>query len=920
MKLIKPRDRLGYINNGCDCNALRLDDLSCFMQKVFNRIIPLLFFAIVGSYSLFAQTITLRVDNKPLAAIFEQISNEFDVKIAYDSDLASQLMVSGSFVNSTIEQVVRGLIHGKPLELTIINNVYVVRPVSKAKEEIKEEVVITPKEYKIFGLVLDKATREHLPYATVSIDGTSTGVSANADGYFTLFTKQTDSLTLTVSFLGFVPKKIRIYPPLHDRPLEVLLEQQQMTITEAVLTYRQPDIVTTDPTPGMFRWNSNRNTDIPSLNGLDIAAPLQLLPGIDGTTENLSGLIVRKLPSDMNLFVFDGFTMYHIDHFFGAFTSFNSKSVKDIRVFKSGFDAQWGGRASSVIEITGKTGNQNKIAVDAGVDLLSADMMIEGPINDKLTFLISGRRSFTDIFRSPIYYQLLETARADIVSSSKVYPSYFRNEANEPSYYYYDLNAKLSFKPNSRDNLSISLFVGSDDMTLNKQAENQILTEDSEWGSNGLGFRWSRQWSEAFSQTLTLGTSQYYLNFTHADTTLRQRQNTSIIDTVKRTSYLSNGVNDFNFNYTNSLKINGYNYLEFGLQANAVNIGLEESYLHYVNRFQVIDTIRNRSQRMLVPTIWGQHSLTFNKLKLFKVGLRANYYTPTRKFYVEPRAQLSVSIAPSSYIKFSAGRYYQFVNQMLTVSANSFRRIWTIADGNRFPVVSSNHYTAGILARLPKNFSVDIEGYRRVTKGITSMQTVLRRSENGDGIQEQQQVFTANNYTTGIDAMLHKEMRNAQFWIAYTLAKSDNVAENINDGEPYPSLADQRHELKLAWLGKWKGFGLSFSYIYGSGKPWDELIYSSSFQLSDDYQKNANRLPAYNRIDVGLSYSYGFRRFEVKGGVNLFNLFGWGNTLSSLYQLSDTPYLTYLQTGSPLNYTNIPGMGFANSLYLNIKF
>ena len=183
---------------------------------------------------------------------------------------------------------------------------------------------------------------------------------------------------------------------------------QTCALPISIITQRQPDIVTTDPTPGLFRWNSNRNTDIPSLNGLDIAAPLQLLPGLDGTTESLSGLIVRKLPSDKNLFVFDGFTIYHIDHFFGAFTSFNAKSVKDIRVFKSGFDARWGGRASSVIEITGKTGNANALSVDAGVDLLSADVLVEGPIGSKVTFLVAGRRSLTDFFRSGIYFKLFE--------------------------------------------------------------------------------------------------------------------------------------------------------------------------------------------------------------------------------------------------------------------------------------------------------------------------------------------------------------------------------------------------------------------------------------------------------------------------------------------------------------------------------
>lgn len=891
------------------------------MLSKIGALVFLLFslFGLLSTNQIYGQKVSLSVESQPLSQVLQSLSDEYNVKIAFDTELASRTMVSATVSNLDIFEVVEVLLDKTTLEAIQINDVIVIRP-KLVIEEKPEPALEIPISHKISGVIQDRANQERLPYATVVIVGTSTGVSANSDGYFTLFTDRSDSIVLRFSYLGFNPIDKKVFPAAIDKPIVVELQSQEIEIPDAIVVKRQPDIVAAESTPGLFRWNSNRNTDIPSLNGLDIAAPLQLLPGIDGSTENLSGLIVRKLPSDKNLFVYDGFTVYHIDHFLGAFTSFNAKSVKDIRIFKSGFDARWGGRASSVIEITGKSGNASNFSADMGIDLLSADLLIEGPLGDKVTFLLSGRRSFTDFFRSRIYYQYLESARADINNESASSPSFLRVDEDEPSYLYYDANAKLTYRPTSKDMISLSLFVGNDIMSLDRQTQFQTLIEDSDWGNNGAGIRWSRQWSNQFNQHFTLGVSQYHLDFLHSDTTLRRRQNSTIFDHIVRKTSRYNKLNDLNVNINSSLKVNANNEIQFGLQANGVDLNLDESVTQLLNSVPVIDTTRTYDQKMFVSTLWGQHIFNYGRIKALTYGARVNYYTPTGLVYAEPRGQLSVTLTPKSYLKFSAGRYYQFINQILTISESSYNRLWTIADGKKLPVVSSNHFTAGLLVRLPLSFTLDIEGYSRNTLGITTVESILRRTGNGNRIQEQLVYYNITNRTKGLDVMLHKEFSFAQIWLAYTLSKSKNESENLNNGLPYPSLADQLHEVKLAGTGRWKGWGFSFAAIYGSGKPWDEPLFTGTMQLSEDYEKNSNRLPQYLRLDTGMSYAYKFKGIDLKIGVNLFNILGYSNKLARLYALSDTPIISYLQTGTPLVYSDTLGMGFAQSFYFNLRF
>lgn len=873
---------------------------------------------ISGHYISYSQTrISEKFVNKQLGEVLELISKNYNVKLAYDNTLVSSIVVSGSFRNVPIDDVLKKILKQTKLEVLQISGVYLIRPRVGEPEIIAEQETSKPIKYKVLGVIKEKGTGETLPFASIYVQGTQNGTASNPDGYFSLSSDKKDSLTLRVSYLGFEPVEMKVAPLFDNSIIAIELNRNSTVIEDAIIIKNQPELLSFEDEPGMLQWNSRKNSDLPSISNIDVAAPLQLLPGIDGTTESLSGLIIRHSPSDKNLFVYDGFTIYHIDHFFGAFTSFNSKAIKDIRVTRGGFDSRWGGRASSVVEITGKTGNENNFIADVGADPLCADIEIEGPIGKKTTFVFATRRSYTDFYHSNLYYNLFESARSDL-SMDKRLPAAFSTDPSQPGYYFFDINAKLSFKPSPKDIISISGYKGYDNLSFNNTESNPRIFENSNWGNQGVGIRWSRQWGNKFYHSFTAGASNYNMYYNHSDLNLHRKQS-STPDTISHNYLIDNKLDDITLNFTSELKMGSINTLEFGLSQNSVNISDQNGYSHYSYGNKIIDTLRIYDNRLNSFTLWAQNTISKGALKTLKFGGRVTFNDLTNKYYLEPRVQLVIQPADGFSIKMASGLYYQFVNRILSYSNGNYKNTWKVSDDKQFPVVKSTHFIGGFVWKLPYNFSLDFEGYYKLTDGISFEQFIITRTGTTK-IAQERRVFTMNSNAIGGDFLLKKNWSKGQSWISYSISKAMNQCDKLNGGEEYSAIDDHLSELKIVNVFDLKHWNFTIVWIYGSGKPWDEILLTSTLQLSPYYEKNSAQLTAYHRMDIGASYTFKIKNGDLKIGAKIFNLYNHINTLSKPYQLSDSPVQDYLQGNSPIVYTELHGMGFTPSFYINVRF
>ena len=259
----------------------------------------------------------------------------------------------------------------------------------------------------ISGVVKDKESGETLPFANVYVKDTNIGTTTNEDGFFTLFNVPSENSTIQVQYLGYKIANIILTAEIVKEKIIIQLVPDDNQLDEVVVTNDSGQIIKMSENVSQISLSPKKLASIPNLGEKDIFRSIQLLPGVSGTNESSSGLYVRGGTPDQNLVLLDGFTVYHVDHFYGFFSAFNSGAIKDIQMFKGGFPAEYGGRISSVMDLTGKTGNSNRLSLSAGVSLVSTNATIEIPIGKNANLLMAGRRS-SDILKTALFNSIFD--------------------------------------------------------------------------------------------------------------------------------------------------------------------------------------------------------------------------------------------------------------------------------------------------------------------------------------------------------------------------------------------------------------------------------------------------------------------------------------------------------------------------------
>ena len=492
-----------------------------------------------------------------------------------------------------------------------------------------------------------------MPFANVVVKGTNNGVTTNVDGYFTLFKVPSDTTVLEVSYIGYQSRQIRLSPKMDLSQVVVPLEDFGVQLEEVVVKASKEEQMLSAST-GVSRVGiaPAALAKLPSYGEKDIFRSLQLLPGISGSNESSSGLYVRGGTPDQNLILFDGFTVYHVDHLFGFFSAFNTNAIKDVQLYKGGFDAKYGGRLSSVVELTGKDGNTEEFNAGVGLSLLSVNAFIEAPFaNGKGSFLVAGRRSFQSRFYSNIFDAYTESNEAASEVSEPVgRGSRFASQEVQPNTYFYDFNAKTTFRPNSKDVFSLSFYSGKDNLDNSRNTDesafrnrgftnldftfNQENTDLTGWGNWGASAKWSRRWSDRLYSNANLSYSNYFSERDRSNVTTILRSDSTI--TRNNGSFEKNDLKDVSFKFDNELKISQKNQLDFGLQT----IWNE---IDYVFRQNDSITVIDRQDEGITSSFYIQDKHTFANKLIFKGGLRTSHYSVTNSLYTEPRALSNLS-------------------------------------------------------------------------------------------------------------------------------------------------------------------------------------------------------------------------------------------------------------------------------------
>jgi hypothetical protein len=674
---------------------------------------------------------------------------------------------------------------------------------------------------------------------------------------------------------------------------------------------------------------------------VDLFRSLQLLPGVSGTNDATSGLYVRGGTPDQNLVLLDGMTVYHVDHFFGIFSAFNTDAIQDMRLYKGGFPAKYGGRTSSVVELIGKTGDDQEFRASGGVNLLSARGVIEVPLGHLGSWLISGRRSYTDLLKTPLYNRLFNTISSSTQAQATpggVGPGGnqrgggFVSQTLTPSYYFDDLNSKLTLHPTGRDIFAFSVYQGEDH--LDQSSSGSTLSGGSgfpggggfpggsfqtpsidnltSWGNAGASAHWSRQWGTRFTSDLLAAGSSYHSN-----------SNNNSSSTNNSSAFIEkNQVDDLTLRLDNDWQLAQRIKAAFGfwLTKNDVSYGYQRKLTDTTTQSILARSANAKQLAGYLQSDWE----ALRGLDL-TAGVRATNYDLRHESLLEPRLSATYALDGHLTLKGAWGRYHQFVNRVENQDIlNGSRDFWLLADST-LPSSAAEHRIAGVAYETPI-WLFDVEGYWKKTDDVAEFSTRFRSVPVGGGFDvvdpstagdANSFFFLGSSLARGVELLAQKKEGRLTGWLSYTLGRVRNTFPDLNNGQPFPATYDQTHEVKAVadlQLGLWTFSGLA---VYGSGQAYTAPESRYTLTLLDGATEsyihvgamNGARLPAYQRVDLAVTRRFKLGGYVMDANASVINALNHRNVWYRRFDLSQNPMVV----------TDVTTLGFTPSLGLSFS-
>lgn len=854
-----------------------------------------------------------------------QIERFHQVKFAFDHQMLSNAKVQKLNFEAPLEQILQQILDPNKFEFEFSEKTVLIIPL---RVELKNNVSLN-------GLIIDESTGEVLPNAVVHLRNSGKYTVTNRDGRFNFLNIPTDTSMIEISYLGYMTQKFKPRQFQDSDDVKINLVNSDEVLSEVTVSDFQQKAFDVSLEPSKLSVRMDDFKPLSSFGEPDVFRALQLLPGISATNETSAGLSIRGSNPQQNLVLFDGFTIYHLDHFFGMFSAINTNVIKDVQVYKGGFGAEYGTRTSGVMDITGKTGNNYKTSGNIALNFISANAVLEVPIGEKLSVLVAARRSYTDVLESGLYNKLFNHVKENNPNSVSLSGEEGIEEL-QPDFYFYDLNGKITYRIDDKNLISYSMYGGKDNLFINDSNSDTFegatykydSEESNKWGNKGGTIRYARQWSKKLFSDVEVSYSKFFRNqsynfkyefdfFQVFDSLIIEGPNagtfipdTLFIDEEYEISYDSkNEIKETNIKLESEYKINDANVLNFGLFS-IHNKAIDN--IIYDKEFT-----DNNSVSGSLSGAYIQHSFSPTSRTKLISGFRLSKYSISNKSYFEPRLSINHKLSDRVNLKASVGRYYQFAKN-INVNDATFTRssYWWLANDD-IPILSSNHYVAGFTF-LNAGFTLDVEGYYKTVSGLTEY-FLNQYAQDSDDFE---QFFQGKGRYFGLEILLKKRIGKVDSWIAYTLSKAENNFDGINFNKYYASNQDQRHEIKWVNMINLKKWTFSTVWIYGKGKPYtlDQINQTDDgvnfFPEINLNTRNTSRIPDYHRLDINVGYNTKLsKRVKLDFGLNLLNVYNRSNVKGFRVFPSFDDSDNELIVTKPIKL-----LDFTPSLFLNVSF
>ncbi len=865
-------------------------------KSIFGIIVLLFFF----EYKPYSQEYHINFSQgTSLSEALIESSRKYHFRVAYDASRLQAINARNEATGNSVDEYLNSLLENSGFIFSYKHGSYLII------DEIQDKTGVIASECQLMASVIDNETGEQLPFASIMLPEQNIQAMASTNGTFTVKSVISNPMHIIIKYIGYRTLDTAIHWSGNQLNVAFRLSQEASKISPVDIVQNKPDVIEVKSDVDFATsLNPSRLIDLPAIVEADIFRTLQLLPGIR-YSENSSELSIRGGTSDQNLVLFDGQTLYNLSHYYGVFSSVNPNIVKDIEVYKGGFDSRYGERIAGIVDITGKSGNQMKPAFQADINLLSVNLALELPVTKKLTMILAGRRSYSDIYKTSFAGNLFDKFRPvrNALGDTVI--------VSEPSFYFYDLNGKLNYRISSTENISLSIYGGKDHFensySINSHAFHISNADSNVWHNYGLSMNWQKQWNASFFSSAVVSYSGYD----------NSSSNLTIINSMSpggpgheflpdsqnffRTSS-HNTLKDLSLSMRNAYQINNYNKLNFGFLIRKNDI----FYHKDADRIYIYD---NTTRSSSVSSVYIQDQISASENFVIKPGFRLTYYEGTNNFYFEPRLSVNYNLDENFSLRFATGHYNQFISQVYSQQETGYNRnFWVLSNDSVNPVLKANHFIAGATFRKGK-FQFDAEGYYKQYTGIQEyfyVSQFLRNTDFRNYFPSQNQSQGAQASTSspsyfisgagrsyGIDFFASYNIRNFESWISYSLSKSEQNFDQINSGNTIPALTDQRHQFSFTNLyniGKWN---LGSVLLFYTGRPY---IIATRNHANNTIERRYERLPNYFRFDVSANYNFRIKMVRFKTGISVINLFNNSNYFDANTRKFDFESTTFSET------------------------
>lgn len=699
--------------------------------------------------------------------------------------------------------------------------------------------------YTVRGYVRDAESGETLQGATVAVPSAEKILNSNTYGFFS-FTLIPKKYRITCSYVGYLSYSVEL-DLRSDTILNIELQKSSVMAGEVVVTARKREDILKSAQMGKISLDIEQIRTLPALMGeVDIIRSLLLLPGVTNAGEASAGIYVRGGGPDQNLILLDDAVVYNSGHLFGFFSIFNSDAIKNVTLIKGGMPAQYGGRLSSVLDISMKEGNLNELTMEGGIGLIASRFSLQGPIKkEKSSFMISARRTYADAIAKPF-----------IPKSSNFYGS---------GYYFYDANAKFNYIFSERDRLYVSGYFGRD--VFDFVNTRQSFRVNVPWGNATATVRWNHVFNKKLFANTTAVFNDYRFSFNGAQNNLDVK--------------LSSGIRDLGIKHDLDLFTFSGHCLKFGGQYTyhrftpSVISGRQDSVEFQPNNPQ---TKFGHEAAVYLQDEWdvnpdlkiqaGMRYSVFRQAGPYKVyetdanGNRTDSTVYGRgdnvKTYggLEPRLALRYSLNDNSAVKASVSRNRQYIHLVSNAGTTLPTDIWVPSTLRVKPQLSWL-YALGYFRNFENNsYEASVEFFYK---------DMLNQIEYKDGftpnsLEDVENSFVfGKGWSYGMEWFISKKKGRLTGWLGYTLSRTWREFPDLNEGKKYPAKFDRRHDLSLVAMytinKKWK-MAATFVYATGNATTLPTRLYFMEGVLSQEFSSmNQYRLPAYHRTDISFTYS-----------------------------------------------------------------